>query len=109
MYAIRSYYEILQVNGYEADDIIGTLTEKHTGNGLDIVVVSNDRDLWQLVDDDRLGAREDIRSSGPPGKNSPGDTPEEEEGTGKGDQERDDAAYVVITSYSIHYTKLYDK
>jgi DNA polymerase-1 len=46
--------KILQVNGYEADDIMGTLTEKHTGNGLDIIIVSNDRDLWQLVDADVL-------------------------------------------------------
>ncbi len=46
--------KILQVNGYEADDIIGTIAEKYTGNGMDLVVVSNDKDLWQLVDDDVL-------------------------------------------------------
>lgn len=46
--------KILQVNGYEADDIIGTLTAKHTDNGMDIIIVSNDRDLWQLVDKDVL-------------------------------------------------------
>jgi DNA polymerase-1 len=38
------------VNGYEADDIIGTLDKKFGDKNLEIVIVSNDRDLWQLVD-----------------------------------------------------------
>ena len=41
----------LSLAGYEADDVIGTMVEKYKGNDLDIIVVSNDRDLWQLVDD----------------------------------------------------------
>jgi len=39
----------IQVNGYEADDIIGTLAGKFGGE-VDVIIVSNDRDLWQLVD-----------------------------------------------------------
>jgi len=39
----------VQVNGYEADDVIGTICERF-GDDNEIVVVSNDRDLWQLLD-----------------------------------------------------------
>lgn len=41
----------LSLAGYEADDVIGTMVEKYKHDDLDIIVVSNDRDLWQLVDD----------------------------------------------------------
>jgi DNA polymerase-1 len=34
---------------YEADDLIGTLAHQATSQGLDVVVVSNDKDLMQLV------------------------------------------------------------
>jgi DNA polymerase-1 len=34
---------------YEADDLIGTLAHQATLGGLDVVVVSNDKDLMQLV------------------------------------------------------------
>ena len=37
--------------GYEADDVIGTLTERHRGR-MPVDVVTGDRDLLQLVDDD---------------------------------------------------------
>lgn len=37
------------VDGYEADDIIGTEAIKHSNDSCEIVIVSNDRDLWQLV------------------------------------------------------------
>ncbi len=36
--------------GYEADDIIGTLCEKSQGNFENVVVVTGDKDLMQLVD-----------------------------------------------------------
>lgn len=39
----------LSLAGYEADDVIGTMVEKYKGNDLEIIIVSNDRDLWQLV------------------------------------------------------------
>ncbi|GAA1864669.1 5'-3' exonuclease [Myceligenerans crystallogenes] len=38
------------VPGYEADDVIGTLTAREPAGGVDIV--TGDRDLFQLVDDD---------------------------------------------------------
>lgn len=39
----------LQVNGYEADDIIGTAVKMFAGKDLDIIIISNDRDMWQLI------------------------------------------------------------
>ncbi len=37
------------VDGYEADDVIGTLATSYASEDLQVVIVSNDRDLWQLV------------------------------------------------------------
>ncbi|MEJ2084740.1 MAG: DNA polymerase, partial [Acidobacteriota bacterium] len=42
---------ILEVEGYEADDVLGTLARKAAALGLDVVLVSADKDLMQLVDD----------------------------------------------------------
>jgi DNA polymerase-1 len=41
----------LSVPGYEADDIIATLAARATAAGLDVLIVSGDRDVLQLVDD----------------------------------------------------------
>ncbi len=41
----------LSVPGYEADDIIATLTCQATDAGLDVLIVSGDRDNLQLVND----------------------------------------------------------
>lgn len=40
---------ILEQQGIEADDIIGTLTERYAGKGLKIVIVTGDKDMMQLV------------------------------------------------------------
>lgn len=42
---------ILKMDGYEADDIIGTLALRCKEQGLQAVIVSNDKDLCQLVSD----------------------------------------------------------
>lgn len=42
---------ILQLKGYEADDIIATLVARSAERGLDVVIVTADKDLFQLVDD----------------------------------------------------------
>jgi DNA polymerase I len=42
---------IIKYDGFEADDIIGTLAKKVADKGLQAVIVSNDKDLCQLVQD----------------------------------------------------------
>ncbi|HEY3321433.1 MAG TPA: DNA polymerase I [Planctomycetota bacterium] len=39
----------LQIEGYEADDVLGTMALQGVAKGLDVVVVSGDKDLLQLV------------------------------------------------------------
>ena len=40
---------ILQYAGFEADDVIGTLSRKAAEAGFDVVIVSSDKDMLQLV------------------------------------------------------------
>ena len=42
---------IVKYDGFEADDVIGTLAKKVADKGLQAVIVSNDKDLCQLVQD----------------------------------------------------------
>jgi len=42
---------ILEYAGFEADDVIGTLSRRAEGQGIDVVIVSSDKDMLQLVDD----------------------------------------------------------
>jgi DNA polymerase-1 len=42
---------ILQQEGYEADDVIGTLSRKAAAQGHPVYIVSNDKDMMQLVTD----------------------------------------------------------
>ena len=37
--------------GFEADDVIGTLTERATREGCDVVIITGDKDMFQLVGD----------------------------------------------------------
>jgi DNA polymerase-1 len=43
---------ILRVQGFEADDIIGTIDDRHSGDWARTIIVTGDRDLFQLVDED---------------------------------------------------------
>lgn len=43
---------IVTVPGYEADDILGTLAQQAARSGYQVKILSGDRDLFQLVDDD---------------------------------------------------------
>src|SRR5262249_690555 len=40
---------VLELPGYEADDVIGTLSKKASEKGLDVVIVTADKDMLQLV------------------------------------------------------------
>jgi DNA polymerase I len=42
---------VLEVEGVEADDVIGTLARRARDAGIDVVVVTGDRDAYQLVED----------------------------------------------------------
>jgi DNA polymerase-1 len=42
---------VLDLAGYEADDIIATLATQARDAGLDVIVVTGDRDVYQLVED----------------------------------------------------------
>ena len=51
---VRRYCEamklsILEYPGYEADDVIGTLAKQASNKDLDVLIVSSDKDLMQLV------------------------------------------------------------
>ena len=43
---------IVEAPGFEADDVIATLTRQAVSAGLRVVIVSSDKDLLQLVNDD---------------------------------------------------------
>ncbi len=57
--------------GYEADDILGTLANRAADQGWRVRILSGDRDLFQLVDDDRdiailyMGGGPYTRNAGP--------------------------------------------
>jgi len=42
----------VEMNGYEADDIIGTLSQKAAEQGLKTVILSGDKDVLQLINND---------------------------------------------------------
>jgi len=42
--------EVVELDGYEADDVIGTLARKASEAGVDTVIVSGDKDFYQLID-----------------------------------------------------------
>ena len=57
--------------GYEADDVLGTLANRAAGQGWRVRILSGDRDLFQLVDDERdiavlyMGGGPYAKNSGP--------------------------------------------
>ncbi|PAX55914.1 DNA polymerase I [Brunnivagina elsteri] len=45
--------KVLTAPGYEADDILGTLSRKATNDGYGVKILTGDRDLFQLVDTEK--------------------------------------------------------
>ena len=43
--------DIVEMEGYEADDVIGTLSRYGESKGLDVIILSGDRDNFQLATD----------------------------------------------------------
>ena len=43
---------VIEKQGLEADDIIGTLACRYAGEGMEVVIVSGDKDMMQLVSED---------------------------------------------------------
>ena len=41
---------VLRIDGFEADDIIGTLAKKASNTGIDVYICSRDKDMLQLLD-----------------------------------------------------------
>ena len=41
----------IKVDGYEADDVIASMTKRAREQGIEVMVVSGDRDVYQLVED----------------------------------------------------------
>jgi DNA polymerase-1 len=41
----------VKIDGYEADDVIASMTKRAREQGIDVMVVSGDRDVYQLVED----------------------------------------------------------
>lgn len=60
---------VIEMAGQEADDVIGTLARKGAESGLDVYIVSGDKDFYQLIDDN-------IRLLNP-GRGGPGGVDEE--------------------------------
>lgn len=48
---IKMNFKIIEKAGYEADDLLGTLTKRAINMGYDVSVISGDRDLLQLASD----------------------------------------------------------
>jgi DNA polymerase I len=47
-------YANVRVDGFEADDVIASLAEQAKERGIDVTVVTGDRDAYQLADDGRV-------------------------------------------------------
>ena len=55
---------ILEAEGYEADDVLGTVAKRAGADGVQVIILTGDRDLLQLVDKQvaiRLAGTEAIR------------------------------------------------
>ncbi|MDR3256339.1 MAG: DNA polymerase I [Endomicrobium sp.] len=44
----------IEIEGYEADDLIATITENNKKNGVQTVIVTGDKDILQLVEDENV-------------------------------------------------------
>jgi len=50
-YVHASHIATFELPGYEADDLIGTLAHKAKKEGCDVLIATNDKDAYQLIED----------------------------------------------------------
>jgi DNA polymerase-1 len=53
---------VLEGDGFEADDLIATLTKQAKERGLRVVIVASDKDLMQLVDDGKVSLHDTMKN-----------------------------------------------
>ncbi|MBB1553849.1 hypothetical protein HG442_000370 [Candidatus Gracilibacteria bacterium] len=46
--------QVIGVEGYEADDVMGTIAQKYKDSEYQVVIISSDKDLCQFVDDGKV-------------------------------------------------------
>jgi DNA polymerase-1 len=47
-------FKSIEIEGYESDDIIASITNIAKKNGIKVIIVSHDKDMYQLIDDDKV-------------------------------------------------------
>ena len=47
-------FKMLEIPGYESDDIIASLAKLAASKGIKVKIVSHDKDMYQLIDDDKI-------------------------------------------------------
>jgi DNA polymerase-1 len=47
-------FKMIQIPGYESDDIIASLAKKAANEGIKVKIVSHDKDMYQLIEDDKI-------------------------------------------------------
>lgn len=45
---------VLEMSGFEADDIMATIDRRVDGTGVKVVLITGDKDMYQLIDDDTV-------------------------------------------------------
>ena len=47
-------FKMIEIPGYESDDIIASLAKLAASKGIKVKIVSHDKDMYQLIDDDKI-------------------------------------------------------
>jgi len=47
-------FKSIEKEGYESDDIIASITEVAKKKGIKVIIVTHDKDMYQLIDDDKV-------------------------------------------------------
>ena len=51
LFDLEKEHQLFEKEGYEADDLLGTIAKQSEAQGLEVSIVSGDRDLLQLASD----------------------------------------------------------